>query len=147
VASALAVMGAGSVVAYAFFSSTGSGNGAASVGSAVNTWGVAVSTDTSNSLYPGSGSETLTYTITNTGAGHQELNSVTVTVPNSGSCLGSWFTATDNGSTNGVTLGAASADLANGGFDTGTITVTMQDSGSPQDACQGISPTVHVVAG
>ncbi len=52
----------------------------------------------------------------------------------------------DNGSTNGVTPGGASADLAPGTFDTGTIMLTMQDSGTPQDACQGQAPPVTVSA-
>lgn len=148
IASAAAVIGAGGVVAYAYFTSTGNGSGTASVGSAAN-WVVTVTNDTSNGLYPGSGSETLTYKITNPGPAQQELNAVAVSVANSGTsgaCLGSWFTATDNGSTNGVTPGGASGNLASGAFDTGTITIVLNDSGSNQDACQGVSPSVTVSA-
>jgi hypothetical protein len=144
VASALAVMGAGSVVAYAFFTSTGSGFGTASVGSATN-WTVAVSSDSSNHLYPGSGSETLSFTITNAGAGAQQLNTVVASVGDSagptGTCMGIWFTAVP-------TTAGLPVVLAHDGTYTGTILVTMQDSGTNQNACQGLlTPPVTITAG
>ncbi len=138
-AAGLALGAAGA--AFAYFTDTGNGTGDASVGSSSH-WTVSVSSDTSNALLPGSGSETLTYKITNASVGYQELNNVAVSVGNSGTggaCLGSWFTATDNGSTNSVTPGTPSADLASGAYDTGTVTVVLNDSGTPQDACQGLS--------
>jgi hypothetical protein len=138
-AAGLVLGGAGA--AFAYFTSTGNATGDASVGSATP-WTVNVASDTSNALLPGSGTETLTYTITNASSGTQELNGVAVSVGNSGpagACLGSWFTATDNGSTNGVTPGGVSADLAGGASDTGTITVSLNDSGTNQDACEGLT--------
>jgi hypothetical protein len=126
-------------VALAYFTSTGNNTGDASVGSATS-WGVSVSSDATNALFPGVGSETLNYTITNNGTGNQELNAVDVSVGNSGianACLGSWFTATDNGAT--PTPGSVAADLAPGHSASGTITVSLNDSGTPQDACQGLT--------
>jgi hypothetical protein len=126
--------------AFAYFTSTGSGSGNASVGSSTN-WTVVVTSDTSNALLPGTGSETLSYTITNAGTGAQALNSVTATVADSGSCLGSWFTALASAPTPAV-----HTSIGSGGTATGTVTVTMQDSGGNQDACQGITSvpvTVH----
>jgi hypothetical protein len=126
--------------ALAYFTSTGSGSGNASVGSASN-WTVAVSDDGTNTLYPGSGSEILDYTITNAGSGAQALTAVTATVGDSGSCLGSWFTAVAS-----APAPALGTSIAPSGTATGTVTVTMQDSGGNQDACQGITSvpvTVH----
>ena len=62
--------------AFAFYTSTGTGNGWAGTGSPTH-WGVTVSNDTSYSMYPGFGSEVLTYTITNQGTAPQQLTSVT----------------------------------------------------------------------
>jgi hypothetical protein len=126
--------------AFAYFTSTGSGSGTASVGSATS-WTVAVTSDGTNALQPGSGSETLSYTITNAGSGAQALTSVTATVADSGACLGSWFTAVASAPTP-----ATGVSIAPGHTATGTVLVTMQDSGSNQDACQGITTvpvTVH----
>ena len=127
-------------VALAYFTSTGNNTGDASVGSP-SPWGVSVSSDATNSLYPGVGTETLSYTITNNGTGNQELNAVVVSVGNSGpanGCLGSWFTATDNGAT--PTPGSVAADLAPGHAATGTITVSLNDANTTdQGACQGLT--------
>jgi hypothetical protein len=126
-------------VALAYFTSTGNSTGNASVGSPTQ-WGVSVSSDTSNALYPGVGTETLSYTITNNGHGNQELNAVVVSVGNSGpasGCLGSWFTATDGGAT--PTPGSLAADLAPGDTATGSITVSLNDANTDQGACQGLT--------
>jgi archaellum component FlaG (FlaF/FlaG flagellin family) len=138
--SAVAVMAAGGAVAYAYFTSTGSGNGSASVGSAAS-WAVTVSHDSSAALFPGSGSETLTYTIKNVGGGNQELNAVSISVADAGGCLGSWFTATDNGGDHAVP-----STMAPGAVDTGTLRISLNETNSDQDACQGISPQVTVSA-
>ena len=119
--------------AFAFFTSTGSGTGDASVGSASN-WTVSVTSDTSNALLPGSGSETLSYTITNNSAGAQAYSTLTPSVGDSGTCLGSWFTAVASASTP-----VAGTSIAHLGTATGTITVTMQDSLTNQNACQGLT--------
>jgi len=119
--------------AFAYFTSSGNGSGNASVGSATP-WDVVVSSDTSNTLQPGAGSETLTYTITNNGTGAQALNTVTASVGNSGGCLGSWFTAVASAPTPAI-----GTSIAPNGTATGTVTVTMQDSGGDQNPCQGIT--------
>jgi hypothetical protein len=130
------LVGAGTA-AFAFFSANGSGSGNASVGSSTP-WTVSVSNDTSNALLPGSGSETLNYTVTNGNAGNQAINTLSAVVGNSGTggaCLGSWFTATVNAPT--PVIGTS---IAPGNSATGTITVTMQNTpGTAQDACQGLT--------
>lgn len=135
-------------IAVAYFTSTGSGTGQASVGTAAN-FKVSVSTDESNSLYPGSGSETLTYTIKNEGSGHQNVTSTSVSVNSDEGnitqkgnpvvgCLASWFKVADTS--------PASVDLAGGAFAEGSVKVTMEDAEVSQDACQGTSPDITVKA-
>lgn len=137
--------------AYAYFSSTGTGSGSASVGSS-SAFTIAVSTDATGTLYPGAGSEVLTYTVTNPSAGHQNLASTAAVVASDingdilqgatpvAGCKASWFTATA-ASTNPLPQ-----NLAGGGTSSGTVTVTMQDSGTNQDPCQNKTPKITVNA-
>src|SRR3954467_11246716 len=76
-AGAVAIAGGG--VALAYFPDTGSGSSAGAVGSSSN-WGVSVTVDKTATLYPGVGSQPISYTITNNGSGHQGLKDVKVTV-------------------------------------------------------------------
>jgi hypothetical protein len=128
-----ALLFAGGGVAFAYFTSTGSGPGSASVGTSTS-WGVTLSSDTTHTLLPGSGNEVLNYVITNSGAGVQALTSVTATVADSGACLGSWFTAV--ASAPSVAIGA---NIAAGGTASGTVTVTMQNVALVQDACKTLT--------
>jgi hypothetical protein len=140
--------------AFAYFTSTGSGTGSASVGSAGN-WTVTVNNDTTGKLLPGSGNEKVGYTITNPNKGAQSFTTVTATVTadpatggvldtNNGNavvpgCQASWFTA-DAGATNPI----AGTSIAKNGTATGTVTVTMTDSGTNQDACENVDPQITV---
>jgi hypothetical protein len=148
IVAALAVAGA----AFAYFTSTGSGNGSASVGSST-AFTVAVSSDGTSSLYPGSGSETLTYSVTNPSAGHQNLSATSTAVASNvagdvlhngtpvAGCKASWFTTVNHAPT------PLPQNLAGGATSTnGTVDVTMQDSGTNQDPCQGASPDITVSA-
>lgn len=143
----------GTIAAYAYFTSQGSGSGAASVGTATP-WTVSGVSTTGGPLKPASGTETIGYTVTNSSSGQQKLNAVTVSVVNDGSgnvlnsasgdaavagCLVSWFSVDNSGA-------PSAANLAGGGSVTGSATVTMTDSGTSQDACQGVSPKLNVVA-
>lgn len=145
VVAALAVAG----IAIAYFTSTGSGTGSATVGSAT-AFKVTVSAATGGPLYPGSGSESLAYSVKNEGAGAQNVNSTSATVASDEAgditqggepvegCKASWFTATDTS--------PAPVNLKGGESASGSVEVTMQDSGSNQDACQGASPDITVSA-
>jgi hypothetical protein len=137
--------------AFAFFSSTGSGTGQASVGKST-AFTVAVSSDTSGSLYPGSGTETLTYTVKNPSAGAQNLSATSAAVASvSGDitqggvqligCKSTWFTATNTAPT------PLPQNLAGGATSTaGSVAVTMIDSGTNQDVCQQAKPDITVSA-
>ena len=152
VVAVLAIAGA----AFAYFTSTGTGTGSAAVGNATN-WTVTPGAAT-GTMYPGGGSASIPYTVTNGGAGNQQLSNVSASVdtdPASGDvmsgnpatpvsgCLASWFTAVANQPTN-PTL---PADLGPGDSATGgTVTVTMSDSQTNQDACKNVTPNVTIGA-
>jgi hypothetical protein len=101
-------------------------------------------------MYPGAGTATLPYTVTNASTGHQKLATTTSSVNADGSgnvtshgtsvtgCLATWFTATNTAPT--------AADLASGGTATGSVAVTMADAAVSQNACQGVTPDVTVNA-
>jgi hypothetical protein len=145
VVGASAVVLGGGGAAFAYFTSTGSGTGSASVGSATQ-WGVSTPSDTSHGLLPNSGSEILTFTVTNHGSGAQAFNTVTAIIAADGSgnvkaggtavpgCLAAWFTAVA-----GTPSPALGTSIAANGTATVPVTVTMKDSGTNQDVCQGIN--------
>jgi hypothetical protein len=136
---------AGGGVAFAYFTSTGSGTGQAQVGSATN-WDVTAGAP-SGTMFPGQGATTIVYTVKNVGSGNQTDNTDTVSMPTSGAdvtshgadvpgCLASWFTAgitTDN---------AQTVDFAPGQTESVTVTVTLSDAQANQNACQGVTPDV-----
>jgi hypothetical protein len=151
-----AIVALGSVVAlvlaagaYAYFTSTGTGTGTVGVGSST-AFAVAFGTTTGGPLYPGAGSQALPYTVTNpAGGGSQSLTTTTASVASSGGnvtqagtpvpgCLSTWFTATNTP--------PASINLGPGASTTGSVAVTMQDSGTNQDPCQGAAPDITVKA-
>jgi hypothetical protein len=136
--------------ALAYFTSTGSGTGNATVGTSGN-WTVATSAPTGGLLYPGVGTDTVAYTVTNDGSGYQELNGTTAALTTdvaggvfdtntnayNDSCEASWFTVTNTSVSGDV---AASADLSS------SLTIQLNDSGTDQDACQGVDPQVTISA-
>jgi hypothetical protein len=134
--------------AFAYFTASGSGTGQATVGSS-SPWGVSFGT-TTGTMYPGAGTATVPYTITNAGNGNQKLATTTAVVAADGSgnvtshgtsvsgCLATWFTA--------VNTAPTAVDLAAGGHTTGSVAVTMADASVSQNACQGVTPDVTVSA-
>jgi hypothetical protein len=134
--------------AFAYFTASGSGTGQATVGSSTP-WTVTFGT-TTGTMYPGAGTATLPYTVTNAGGGNQKLATTTASVNADGSgnvtnhgtsvsgCLASWFTAANTPPT--------AADLAAGAHTTGSVAVTMTDAAVSQNACQGVTPDVTVSA-
>jgi hypothetical protein len=157
-----AIAAAGIAVAY-FTGASGSGTGSGTVGSST-AWSVAVNSGSATytpagytAIYPGSGSEAIPFTVTNNGKGAQNLRTLTYTIKNDGGspanaetstgtvitgCQAGWFAASaDAGNA------ALPSDLAAGGTYTGKADITMTDSGTTQDACQGAAPGVIVTAG
>jgi hypothetical protein len=148
----------GIAVAY-FTGGSGSVTGSGTVG-ASSPWGVTTGTPSWSgsltALYPGASNNTefLPFTVTNNGNGHQSVTNIAAAVPADASgnaktaagasitgCLASWFTATvDTGNA------ALPSNLAPGGTYTGKIDLTMQDSGTNQNACQNAAPAVTITA-
>ncbi len=147
---------AGAAIAY-FTGSSNSGTGSGTVG-ASSQWGIGEGTPTWSgaltALYPGANNDTeyLPFTATNNGSGKQAVTNVTVSIPAEGNgdaktaagadivgCLASWFTATVD-----ATDPSLPADVAAGGTYAGKIDLTMQDSGTNQNACQNAAPSVTV---
>jgi hypothetical protein len=149
----LAALGSGVALAavvgaVAYFTNTGSGTGQATVGSSTP-WGVTFQT-TTGTMFPGAGASTVNYTVTNNGSGNQNLTTTTAVVVNDGSgnvtssgtpvpgCLASWFSAANDP--------PAAVTLAPGASTTGSADITMIESGTNQDPCQGVTPDILVTA-
>jgi hypothetical protein len=142
--------------AFAYFTAAGSGNAAAAIGGA-GTWGIVQNGNASGSMYPGQGTSTITYTITNLGSGNQALQSGNLNVsvfsePNTGDvesngsdvagCLATWFIPVV-----GTPTTPYGTSIAPNATESVNVTVTMSDpAGVNQDACEGVSPVVSLAA-
>ena len=122
---AVAVVALGAVGAYAFFSSTGSGSGSATVGTAST---INLSSPVVGPLYPGSGTVPVTVTINNPGTGSQLVGTISGAVTDQAGCLGSWFT---------VAPISYNTEVAGGASPTAATTVLLGNAAVNQDACQG----------
>ena len=141
--------------AFAYFSTSGSGNGSATVGSP--TTFVVTDTSTPVTLYPGTGSFSLTGTIKNQDASNEGLASasVTITAPTVAAgaptvaghacgagdftltaAAGSGWTASGDTATYSFPAGNEIAHNSTQAFPTG-LTVSMVDQGYNQNNCQG----------
>jgi hypothetical protein len=118
-------------IAYAYFTASGSGTGAATVGSAS---AIQLSSDSVSDLYPGAADTAVTVHVTNAGSSAQYVDTISGTVADSGSCLGSWFEVDS--------INYASTLAAGASDDTSTV-IRMLESGTNQDACQGASLTIN----
>jgi hypothetical protein len=151
-------MGAAGIAA-AYFSTTGTGHGNASVG-AKGSWVIsfgAVSYTTDSAIYPGT-SETVATTVTHTGHGNAKLNALTATmtkattpttivnpqvVVNStgaavAGCQATWFSAS-------ITQTGVGSKYGSGASQSETTTITLNTDTVTQDKCATVSPkfTVH----
>jgi hypothetical protein len=136
--------------AFAYFTSTGSGNGSVTTGSATN-WTVTASAHTGTTLFPGVGSEVVPFTITNAGTGDQALTSEVFSVANDGSgnvttglsntpvvgCLATWYSLTP-----GTVSPANATTIAPAGTATDSVTVILTNASVSQNACQGVTPNI-----
>jgi hypothetical protein len=133
--------------AFAYFTATGSGSAAGSVGSTTG-WSVNVADPSGGPLYPGSGDQTFAYTITNSSGGNQELNQIEISATtNNAGCNSAWYVVNGSGTTptNVVTI-PIGEDIGAGGTYTGTVELQLADVPTSQNACEGDAPTVTVTA-
>lgn len=146
IAGATALVVGGGGVAFAFWSSTGHGEGTATTGSALS---VGTPVTTGGALSPGAGTQTVTFSVTNPAPGSQVLNSLAVTIAEAdgiswtpGGCTEADFTLS------AVTVAPTPVPvtIASLGVVTGTVTVSMKNAGLNQDACQGLAVPLHIVA-
>jgi hypothetical protein len=120
VAAVVAAMGA-----YAYFSSTGTGAGSATVGSS---GGILLSSPVVGDLYPGAAATPVTVSINNPNPGNEYVGTISGVVTTQGGCLGSWFT---------VAPIAFNTNVLHNTTVTSPTTVSLDESNSNQDACQG----------
>jgi hypothetical protein len=130
-------------IAYAYFTSTGSGTATATVGTSS---AVTIKGTVSGNLYPGS-SSTVTLTVDNPSSGKQRVGTVSLEK----------ITADAGHSTCSVVTTGGNPDFTmadvvvnktygpgNGQAVTPTGTLTMNDTGVNQDACQGATLTLSL---
>jgi hypothetical protein len=146
-----------SIGAYAYFTSTGSGTGSATVGSD-SAWTVGQTTTSGGPLYPdpaiGTGNiQTKSYSVTNPSAGNQNLTDVKVSVANSdGSAWTSGSCSKNDFSVGGAAVGVTYTDTGPAGtFTAGqlkndSVTVQMIDNGANQNDCRGLTVPLYFFA-
>jgi hypothetical protein len=135
---ALAIAG----VAYAYFTSTGTGSGSGTVGSAAT---LTIDNVTiTGTLYPGDTTgASVGFTINNPGNSAVKVDKVVADTsqgPNGISGLPAGCSASDFHFAD-VSVGQ---EIAAGGSLNGSGTLTMDDTGSNQDACQHATPTLNL---
>jgi hypothetical protein len=129
--------------AFAYFTTTGSGTATATVGSSS---AVTLHATVSSSLYPGASSP-VAFTVDNPSSGSQRvgtisLSSITVDAGHSG------CSTTISGGNPDFTMAAVAVNhtfaSGEGQSVTPTGTLTMNETGANQDACQGATLTLHL---
>lgn len=152
VIAATAVVALGAGAAQAYFSSTGEGQDTATVGT-TSPFTVTFGALTGGPMFPGDAStdQTRPYSISYAGPGTSYLSSVTASIvadgagnvlkpdnTSAGGCLAEWFTATPSGEPAGP--------VGPGNSNDGVVTIHMIDTGTDQNACQGVSVQVKLTA-
>jgi hypothetical protein len=136
---------AGGGVAFAYWTSTGSGTGSATTGQSA---AFTIVADTPvGTIAPGSPGQMVGFTVTNPGPGVQRLAAVNVAiagptgtpwVPPTG-CLLADYTAS-------ITTAPTPGTIAVNGTRTGTATVSLANTGVNQDACQNATVPLYFTA-
>lgn len=133
------------VGAYAYFTSTGSGAGTAGVGSSQ---AVTLHATVAGQLFPAS-SQPVTFTVDNPSTGGQRVGTITLTgiTPDAGH---SGCSTTIGGEKPDFTMPPVAVnktfDPGNGQAVTPTGTLTMNETGVSQDACQGATLTLQLAS-
>lgn len=144
VVSSIAVLGV-AAAAYAYFTSTGSGTATATVGSssAVTIKGTVAST-----LYPG-GSSNVTFTIDNPSSGAQRVGTISLASISVDAGHSTCSKVVGGGNPDFTMAGVVVNKVygpGNGQTVTPTGTLTMNDTGVSQDACQGATLTLNLTS-
>ena len=142
VMAALLVAGAGA--AFAYWTATGTGSGEVTTGTTVDF--TITSTTDGVLLTPGGSASTITFVVTNPGAGIQRLSLITPTIANASAPI--TFTSGDCSAAD-YTLGTvviAYGDIAANGTLQGTVTVSMINRATNQDDCKNVTVPVQFAA-
>jgi hypothetical protein len=130
-------------VAIAYFTSSGAGTGTAAVGSSSS---VTLHATISSNLYPGSSSP-VTFTVDNPSSGSQRVGAITLSSISVDSGHSGCSTAISGGNPDfsmpAVTVNKV-FEPGNGQSVTPSGTLTMNDTGVNQDACQGATLTLNL---
>jgi hypothetical protein len=142
-----------SVGAYAYWTSTGSGTGSATVGTDTP-WEVTTAAATGGPLTPDGPAQSIDYTVTNNSTGTQRLANVAISVANAngsawdgpGTCSAADFEV--NGAAAGTAYDDTSlaGDFAAAADDTAPITIQMIDTGANQNDCRGVTVPLYLFA-
>jgi hypothetical protein len=136
---------AGGGAAFAYWTSSGTGEGFATTGESTDF--VLTSEDPAGeALTPGGPSQSVAFTVANPSTGTLNLANVTVTVANAD---GSTWTAVEGCSADDYTIGTPTivyGPIAGGADADGTVTVSMINSATDQDGCQNADVPLYFVA-
>jgi hypothetical protein len=136
---------AGTGVAFAYWTALGEGGGNATTGESVAF--VIAQTDLDGEpLYPDGPAQTSTFTVTNPSEGDQTLNGVTVEVANADGTPWTTVVGCSQADYEVELVAPVAGVIAPDESLTGTATVTMLNSATNQDACQGLSVPLHFEA-
>jgi len=131
--------------AVAYFTNLGSGTGTATVGSSAN---ATLHGAVTGPLYPGA-SATVTFTVDNSSPGSEFINTIHLAsiMPDAGhSACSTVITGANPDFTMPDVAAAQSFASGNGQPVTATGTLTMNDTGVNQDACQGATLTLNLTS-
>ncbi len=139
------LLAAGGGAAYAYWTTSGSGVGAASTGTST-AFTVTSTAPIGGPLTPGGTSETIAFTVANPDTGTSKLSAVSVRVA---SADGTAWTAVTGCSALDYIVGTPTityGEIAGGSSVGGTVTLTMTDLGTTQDACKSVSVPLYFAA-
>ncbi len=143
VVAAMVLGGGGAALAY--WTSTGSGAGEATTGENTD-FVVTSSAATGAALTPGGPSQSVAFSVANPSTGAQTLIALTAVVANAD---GSTWTAVDGCSASDYTVGTPEITMgviAGGAHVDGTVTISMVNAATSQDACQGVTVPLYFSA-
>jgi hypothetical protein len=143
VTATLLILGGG--VAFAYWTSGGTGSGTATTGA--STAFTITAAPPVGTIAPGNEGQTVAFTVTNPGDSPQYLTQVTATLADvngvpwvpTGDCLVEDYTVV-------VSTPAPVGDIAGGGSVGGVVTVTLANTALNQNTCQGQDVPLYLVA-
>jgi hypothetical protein len=126
-------------VAYAYWTTQGSGTGSATAGSDVAADKISLTqVGTLTGFYPGSTAQNVVVKASNPAAFSQKVGNVTVVVGTVGGCASTNWDVVDSADSFGILAAGATSDAAG----QTVATIALKETGVNQDACKGVSPVL-----